>query len=279
LVWLYFLLAGGVYRRRALQSVAVTVALGLSALLWVSLVVPQWIGDWRVNMAAISAPGGLNSPGPASMTINILGSVISLQTVFALFRDNPLFYNALTYLVCGAMLAAWSVRTLRSQFSHAGAWLALAAIAPITMIVTYHRSYDAKLLLLSVPACAMLWTRGGPIKWIALVINAAAFVLTADFPLTVLMIWAENLHIPTAGILAQLLTVVRMRPAPLILLVMSIFYLWVYMRPTDSDELRESKKAEGLVLPIGEANGEPVPLHMARADIHHPASSQSIAQP
>jgi hypothetical protein len=44
------------------------------------------------------------------------------------------------------------------------------------------------------------------------------------------MVWARNLHIPTAGILTQLLTVVRMRPAPLILLVMSIFYLWVYVR-------------------------------------------------
>jgi hypothetical protein len=229
LVWLYFVLAGGVYRRRALQALAVTLALGLSALLWVSLVVPHWMQDWRSNMTAISAPGGLNSPGPVSLSINILGSVISLQTVFALFRDNPRFYNLLTYLVCGAMLAAWSVRTLRSRFSHAGAWLALAAIAPITMIVTYHRSYDAKLLLLTVPACALLWSRDGPIKWVALVINAAAFVLTADFPLTILMIWARDLHIPKAGILVQLPTVVLMRPAPLILLVMSIFYLWVYM--------------------------------------------------
>src|ERR1035438_8124947 len=32
LVWLYFVLAGGVYRRRALQALAVTLALGLSAL-------------------------------------------------------------------------------------------------------------------------------------------------------------------------------------------------------------------------------------------------------
>jgi hypothetical protein len=279
LVWLYFLLVGGVYRKRALQSLAVTAALALPAFLWVSLAVPHWIGDWRTNMAAISAPGGLNSPGPASMTINILGSVVSLQTVFAAFRDDPRFYNPLTYLVCGALLAAWSVRTLRSGFSRAGAWLALAAIAPITTIITYHRSYDAKLLLLTVPACALLWSRGGAIRWVALVINTAAFVLTADFPLTILMIWARDLHVPAAGILAQIVTVVRMRPAPLILLVMGIFYLWVYIWRTDSDELKESKKAEGLVLPIGEASGEPVPFHVARADVHHPAFSQSIAQP
>lgn len=241
LVWLYFLLAGGVYRRRALQSVAVTLALGLSALLWVSLVVPQWIGDWRVNMAAISAPGGLNSPGPASLAINYLGSVISLQTVFALFRDDPRFYNSVTYLICGGMLVAWSVRTLRLGFSKTSAWLALATIAPITMLLTYHRSYDAKLLLLTVPACVMLWASGGPVRWLALVVNSAGFALTADFPLTILMAWARNLHIPTTGILTQLPTVVLMRPAPLILLVMSLFYLWVYVRQTVPDIVHGAK--------------------------------------
>jgi hypothetical protein len=232
LVWLYFLLAGGVYRKRAFQALGVTVVLGLSALLWVFLVAPHWIEDWRANMMVISAPGALNSPGPASLAINYFGSVISLQTVFALFRDDPRFYNSVTYLICGAMLAAWTVRTLRLGFSKTSAWLALAAIAPITMLLTYHRSYDAKLLLLTVPACVMLWASGGPIRWLALVVNSAGFFLTADFPLTILMLGARNMHIPTTGIFRQLLTVMLMRPAPLILLAMSIFYLWVYLRCT-----------------------------------------------
>ncbi len=36
LVWFYFLLAGGVHRKRALQTLLVTAVLGLSAFLWVS---------------------------------------------------------------------------------------------------------------------------------------------------------------------------------------------------------------------------------------------------
>jgi hypothetical protein len=96
LVWLYFLLAGGICRKRALQALFVTAVLALSAILWVSLVAPHWIEDWHVNMAAIAAPGGLNSPGPASLAINCLGGVISLQTVFVLFCDDPFFYNELT---------------------------------------------------------------------------------------------------------------------------------------------------------------------------------------
>jgi hypothetical protein len=101
---------------------------------------------------------------------------------------------------------------------------------PFTLLVTYHRPYDAKLLMLTVPACAMLWAEGGPIGWIALVVNSAGIVLTGDIPLTILLILAKNRHISTAGLPGQILTVVLMRPAPLILLVMGIFYLWVYVR-------------------------------------------------
>ena len=79
LVWLYFLLAGGVYRKRALQTLLITVVLGLSAFLWVSHVAPHWMRDWRSNLAAISAHGGLNEPGPASVTGRTAGMVIDLQ--------------------------------------------------------------------------------------------------------------------------------------------------------------------------------------------------------
>jgi hypothetical protein len=65
LVWLYFLLAGGVNRKRALQSLCITAALGLAAFLWLSHVAPHWMQDWQSNLATISVPGGINEPGPA----------------------------------------------------------------------------------------------------------------------------------------------------------------------------------------------------------------------
>ena len=103
-VWLYFLLAGGVHRKRALQVLGVDVVLGLSGLLWVFLVAPHWMQGWRANMATLSLPGGLNNAGLPAVSFNIMGGVISLQTVFAVFRDDPRIYNPLTWLVCGAML-------------------------------------------------------------------------------------------------------------------------------------------------------------------------------
>jgi hypothetical protein len=240
MVWLYFLLAGGVYRKRALQTLLVTGILGLSAFIWVSSVAPHWMQDWQSNLATISAPGGINEPGPASLTGRCTYTVIDLQAAISVFRDDPRIYNPASYLFCGALLLAWAVRTLRLSFSPARAWLALAAIVPLSMLITYHRPWDAKLLMLTVPACCLLWAKGGPIAWIALLVNTVGLVLTGDIPLAVLNIIANNLHVDTTGIFGQMLTVVMIRPASLILLVMSIFYLWVYLRHTPDTEHEQS---------------------------------------
>ena len=231
LVWLYFLLAGGVYRKRALQALAVTVLLALPAILWIAHIAPYWIGNWQSNMAITSAHGGILDPGPASTPgFRDLGMIISLQTVISVFCDDPRIYNSASYLACGALLLAWSITTLRSRLSNANAWFALAAVVPIALLITYHRPYDAKLLLLSVPACAMLWAEGGPIRWIALLVNSAALLLTGDIPLTILLILTRNLHLSDATLSGQIVTVVLARPVPIILLVMGVFYLWVYIR-------------------------------------------------
>ena len=236
LVWCYFLLAGGIYRKRALQTLLVTAVLGLVAILWVTPVAPHWMQELHSNILMDQLPGGHGNPGPNSAASGSGPSmVINLQSVIYVFRSNPRIYNSVTYLVCGALLLIGLVRTLRSRFSQQGAWLALAAIVPITIVVTYHRPYDAKLLMLAVPACAMLWAEGRPIRWLALLVTTAGIVFTADIPLTILSILASALHVSTAGLSGQMLTVVLTRPTPLILLAMGIFYLCVYMRRIKPD--------------------------------------------
>jgi hypothetical protein len=237
LVWLYFLLAGGVYRKRALQTLFITAVLGLVAFLWVSHVAPHWMQDWQSNLATISAPGGINEPGPASLTGRSAFMVIDLQAAISILRDDPRIYNPVSYLICGALMLLWAVRTLRLSFSPARAWIALAAIVPITMLITYHRPWDAKLLMLTIPACTMLWVEGGRIARIALLVNSLGLLLTADIPLAILSNIPKQLHVGTSSIFGQMLTFVLIRPASLILLVMCIFYLWVYLR----HELPEAK--------------------------------------
>ena len=231
LVWLYFLLAGGVYRKRALQTLALTVALSLPAVLWVTSVAPHWMQELRSNLQAASAPGGPLDLGPDSAISGSCPSmIINLQSTISAFRNDPRFYNSVSYLVCGTLLLIGAIHTLRARISRRGAWLALAAVVPLTMLVTYHRCYDAKLLLLTVPACAMLWAEGGPLRWIALLVNTAGIVFTSDIPLEIISVAVGNRHVATAGLSAETLTAVLLRPTPLILLAMGIFYLWVYLR-------------------------------------------------
>jgi len=237
LVWLYFVLAGGVYRRRAFQAMGVAVALALPALLWVSHVSPQW---WQELHAHIAAPhGSLNDPGPRSLSFDSADYVISLQAVFSLFQDDPRFYNLASYLTCGALLCAGAARVIQSRFTKRNAWIALAAIAAFSMLPMYHRNHDAKLLLLAVPACAILWAEGGRLKWPAGAITTAAILATADVPSAALLVMMKSLNVSAAGLFNKMLIVFLLHPAPMVLLTMGVFYLWVFFRRT-AQEKQES---------------------------------------
>jgi hypothetical protein len=240
LVWLYFLLVGGAYRKRALQAFAITAALSVAALAWVTAVAPHWTSDWSANMATISGPNGLNNPGPASVTGNTAGMVIDLQAAIAVFRNDPRVYNTISYAVCGAMLLIWVVTTLRGRFSPARALFALAAIVPLTMLITYHRPYDAKLLLLTIPACAMVWAEGRAIRCVALLVSTVGIVMTGEVPLAVVVILTQNLH-AGSGIPGQTLQALATRPGSFALLAMAVFYLWVYVRRTEASSSLPAK--------------------------------------
>lgn len=233
LIWLFFLLAGGLYRKRALQTLAVTAVLSLSAVLWVWCVAPHWITELETNLHTISVHGNLNDPGPASLDPQRHGAIsISLQTAVSVFRDDPRFYNPITYLICAPLLLIWAITTLRRRFSQENAWLALAAIAALSMLPLYHRLHDTGLLLLVFPAFALLWSRGGVTAWLALLFTSAGAVMTSDIPVQWLAIHSARLLATTSGLSSQLLTLVLARPVPLVLLVMGSFYLWAYVRHT-----------------------------------------------
>ena len=74
-------------------------------------------------------------------------------------------------------------------------WLALAAIAALSMLPVSHHLYDTKLLLLTVPACAMLWAEGGLTGWLALVVNTVGFALTGDLSRLILLAFIKHLHL------------------------------------------------------------------------------------
>ena len=228
LVWLYFLLAGGTYRKRALQTFLAAIVISLPAVLWVWHVSPHWLAEWHANLATFSAHGGINDPGPDSAGGHGLAMVISLQSILSVFRDDPRFYNLGSYLVTAPLVVIWAIVTLRNRISSSKTWLALASIAAISMLPVYHRQYDAKLLLLTLPACVMLWAEGGRLGRLALLVNTAGFVLTGDLTWAILLGLIGRLHLAATGFSGWLSTALQVFPAPLILVLMAIFYLWVY---------------------------------------------------
>jgi uncharacterized membrane protein (UPF0136 family) len=243
-VWLYFLLAGEVYRKRALQTLLAMVALSLPGVLWVWHVAPHWMRELHSNILAYSAHGGLSDPGLASTGAHGLGMVISLQSAISLFRDDSCIYNPISYLLCAPLLLLLVFVTLRSRPSQKRTWLALAAIAALSMLPVYHRQYDAKLLLLTVPACAMLWAEGGWIGRLALLVNSAALVLTGDIPWVIVLGLTSHLHLPATELTRQMLMAVQVIPAPLILLVTGIFYLWAYTRSCSAPALSQPQSSD-----------------------------------
>jgi Glycosyltransferase family 87 len=248
LVWLYFLLAGGVYRKRAWQTLTVAIAICLPAVFWVSHIVPNWLPELRANLYMAGEPGGLSDPRPTAIGFHQPDAIISLQTVISVFCDDPRIYIPISLLVAGALVLLWIVVTLRSQASERNAWIALAAIAPLTMLVTYHRQHDAKLLLLTIPACALIWSERGVAGWLALLTNSAAILITSDIPATYLSIVTSHQSVG-AGFFGELKAALLVRPIPIVLLLVTCFYLWVYMKQISRKQI-SSTQAVGLGMQI-----------------------------
>ena len=245
-IWLYFLLAGGAHRRRALQTLAVIAALGAPVVLWVIHISPHWYEEMYANMLAFSVHGGINDPGPAAFVHHGTGVITDLQSVFSVVRDDPLFYNSATYLACAPMIIVWVLATLRAKRTAAVAWLALAAIVPISMLPLYHRIYDAKLVMLVLPACTLLHHRNGRIGRVALWITTVGFILTGDLPWSTFVSGLIHLRILTPAQPGPLVSAALAFPLPLALLVMGVFYLWVYVRHTLGPLERAAASVESL---------------------------------
>ncbi len=224
LVWFYVLILGGVFRKRALQSLAVATALGVAGIAWVSQISPNWSQELRANLAQLSSAGSYNDPSSGVPAL-----MIHLQIAVAAFRNEPHFYNAVTYLVCAPLLLLWFYVTLRIRITSKSIWLGAAAIAVVSLLPVYHRPYDAKILLLTLPACAALWAEGGTVAWLAVAFTGFGILVTSDIPVAVLsMVDATSYSKP--GVWNEIKLLLVTRPAPLILLAMGVFYLWAYAR-------------------------------------------------
>ncbi len=235
-VWLYFLLAGGVSRKRAMQSLLVGVLLALPILFWVWHVAPNWVGELRTNLAAELVPAnGIDNPGLSSAGAHGVGMVVSLQKIVAAIWDDPRIFNPVSYLICAPIFLAGAYLTLKRKQTMERMFLALAGVSAMTMLPVYHRQADTKLLLLAIPACALLWARGGRMGKLAAGLTVAGLTITGDLSWALMQILINHLQ-PHGQFETFLVISTQIVPAPLILLLMGIFYVWALSRAGGSAE-------------------------------------------
>lgn len=232
MIWLGMVLLGGVYRKRALQSFAITLVFAAVAALWIGSVAPHWPSELLANLAVYNAPHGFNSPGPEAYTSAGPAMVIDFQAALSLFKNTPGFYRPASLLVCGVLVLIWIFFTIRARGKdpNLDPWLVFAAAVPLTMLVTYHRPYDAKLYILAIPLCASLWLRKNVLGMTGLVLNALAIVATSDIPLALVLLLDRIFAIPHETLTYKVLALLLFRPAPFALLLSCAFCLWLLAR-------------------------------------------------
>ena len=237
LVWLFFLLATPALRKRALQSLAVLTVLSLPFLVWVTRVDPHWISELRTNMASFSGIGGIVDPGLTGMAGKNMDCIVQLQTAVSVFFSNPRAWNLITWCICAPLLLLWGYRIMRSRSAGPAIWISLAGAAPLTILPTYHFQHDTKLLLIAVPACAMLYARHNRVGSLAFVVTLAAIVVNGDIFSVVRILLTRGIVVPSPNFVSHLITLFFTRPGPLVLLAMAAFYIFHFRAMPEAPEL------------------------------------------
>ena len=151
-----YLLVRGVQRRYAAMALAGALALLLLGgwLLRESPRSAHWPSTLRANLSATLSPGGSADPRPENQ--QAIGDV-NLQALTSIYFASARIFNPAAYVVFLALLGVWCVALLRAEPDmHLPA---LGALTVLSLLPVYHRFYDTRLLLLTIPALLMVFQK------------------------------------------------------------------------------------------------------------------------
>jgi len=136
------------------------IAFGIGGVIAIAAVVraSHFGRDWRwlqtewQNLALAFAPGGPSDPGPRSLASF---QFLNAQTLTAYFAEDVLLRNLLVWILAASLVVFYL--HFRKQTDAASPWRDASFFAALTILITYHRYYDAQLLLLLIPVLVELW--------------------------------------------------------------------------------------------------------------------------
>ncbi len=188
-------LAYVIWKRRwptAAAGVLVIVAFSALSIGRMELAGVRWYGTWMANLVGTTSGGGHND---ASLANPGRHSMLCLPVLLYGFIDNRMAVMAITYTLVLAA-AAFAVYFLRGRYPKQEL-LALSIVAVLSLLVTYHRTYDA--VLLAIPlAWAFAADRQARPLALAVVLCGLVFVVPGQ---TMLHEWvvAGRISSVTAG--------------------------------------------------------------------------------
>ena len=153
-----YMFVRGIHRRYAAAALAGALALFLCAGLILSLHPrsADWAATLRANITQAEEPGGVNDYRP----INKEGYYfINLQAVTSVFFQDRRTFNFAVFAICLVFLAALITAVLRTHAGPETHILFIGSLAVLSLIPVYHRFYDVRLLLITVPAVAIVYQK------------------------------------------------------------------------------------------------------------------------
>ncbi len=153
-----YLLASGIHRRYAAVALAGALAVFLSAglILKMNPRSADWTSDLSANISAAVDVGGINDPRPAN---EISVCDINLQAITSIFFADAREFNAAAYAVFLALLAVWITAIVRTKAGPDMHLLSIASLAVLSLTPIYHRFYDTRMLLITIPAVVIVFQK------------------------------------------------------------------------------------------------------------------------
>ncbi len=138
----------------------------------------QWLRLEQHNVALSFGPGGTSDPTPSGP---VAWQMLNGQTIASYAFHDVGFANIAVWLFASALVIAYL--WLRRRDVSPSKWRDVSFFAAVTLIITYHRYYDAQLLLLTIPLLVVLWKRNERVTLVCLCLCllALAFPLQSVF--------------------------------------------------------------------------------------------------